>query len=213
MTVTNVAPTLSNLSGDTINEGDTATVTGNIADPRTDDTFDLVIDWGDGSVPEAFLDTPQGAFSKTHTYLDDPPGTETSYTVDVSVDDGDGGTDSGSTSVTVNNLAPTLSNLSGDTIDEGGTATVSGTITDPRGRQRCSHPSTTPRRWTRPSRGTGLSCRTTTDSRSAPMVSQLGSATSGLVFLRIWARVSTPAASRAWVALPPSTQRLSTSGV
>ena len=75
VTVNNLAPTLSNLSGDTIDEGGTATVSGTITDPGADDTFDLVIDWGDGNIPETFADTPQvtsARLTSTPTMLPPP---------------------------------------------------------------------------------------------------------------------------------------------
>ena len=134
VTVNNLAPTLSNLSGDTIDEGGTATVSGTITDPGADDTFDLVIDWGDGNIPETFADTPQGNFSKTHIYADDAPTAigQASYAVDVSVDDGNGGTDSDNTTAKVNNIDPDVvpgPDQEGEVDDP---INVSATFTDPR---------------------------------------------------------------------------------
>ena len=129
----NLAPTLSNLSGDTIDEGGTATVSGTITDPGADDTFDLVIDWADGNIPETFADTPQGNFSKTHIYADDAPTAigQASYAVDVSVDDGDGGTDSDNTTVTVNNIDPYVVPGPDQEGEVGDPINVSATFTDP----------------------------------------------------------------------------------
>ena len=129
--VNNVAPILA-LSGDTIDENGTATVSGTITDPGTQDTFTVVIDWGEGSPVTYSYGAGTTSFNETHQYLDDnPTGTPSDvYTISGSITDDDTGTGSASTTVTVNNVAPILA-LSGNTIDENGTATVSGTITDP----------------------------------------------------------------------------------
>src|SRR2546426_2763388 len=74
------------------------------------------------------------SFSATHQYLDDnPSGTASdTYTISVSVTDDDTGTDSGSTSVTVNNVAPTITSLSSPaSINESDTLTLTGTFHDP----------------------------------------------------------------------------------
>ena len=131
VTVNNVAPIVT-ATGDTIDEDGTATVSGTISDPGTEDTFTVTIDWGEGA-PEVFS-YPVGAtgYSETHQYLDDnPTGTASGvYSVSVTVEDGGGGVGNASTGVTVNNVAPIVT-ATGDTIDEDGTATVSGTISDP----------------------------------------------------------------------------------
>jgi hypothetical protein len=69
--VQNVPPTLSNVSitGPT-NEGGVATLTGNISDPGIQDTFTLVVNWGDGSTPQTFhYAAGTTAFSETHRFL------------------------------------------------------------------------------------------------------------------------------------------------
>jgi len=131
VTVNNVAPIIS-VSGDTINENGVATVSGTITDPSLLDTFTIVIDWGEGS-PQTYT-YPAGTtlFSETHQYLDDDPtGTPSDvYTISASILDDDGGTDSDSTTITVNNVAPIISVI-GNIIDENGVVVVSGVITDP----------------------------------------------------------------------------------
>ncbi len=135
-TITNVPPTLAGITVTSpINENGTATLSGTIADPDTGDTFSLVVDWGDGSAPQTFnYAAGTTAFSETHLYTDDnPTGTASDANpVNLTLSDSAGNTDTDSTSVTVNNLAPTLSNVAISTpINEAGTATLSGTITDP----------------------------------------------------------------------------------
>lgn len=136
ITVNNVAPTLSGVNiTSPINENDTATLTGTITDPGTLDTFTLTVDWGDGSAPEVFTYTAgTTSFSETHTYLDDnPTGTSSdNYTVSLTLNDDDTGSDTDSDTVTVNNVAPTLSGVAlNSPINENDVVTVTGTITDP----------------------------------------------------------------------------------
>lgn len=110
VTVNNVAPTLT-LSGMTINENGTATVSGVLTDPGTLDTFTVGIDWGNGETGTATLPVGTTNFSFSHQYLDDAPtGTASdTYTVEVTVTDDDGGSGSNTSLVTVNNVAPTAS--------------------------------------------------------------------------------------------------------
>jgi len=132
VTVSNVAPAISSVTGDTIDENGTATVSGSFSDPGPFDTFTVTIDWGEGTPVDYFYPAGVSGFVATHQYLDDnPSGTLTDdYTVSVTVTDDDSGSDSDSTSVTVNNLDPVIDSVSGDTIDENGTAMVSGTFSD-----------------------------------------------------------------------------------
>src|SRR5262249_32333651 len=49
--VNNVPPTIAGLAiTPSINEGDVATLTGNVVDPSPGDTFTMSVDWGDGTV-------------------------------------------------------------------------------------------------------------------------------------------------------------------
>ena len=141
ITVTNVAPTLTSVAATSvINENGTATVTGLLSDPGTADTFTLTVDWGDPLSPSnvetyTFAASAGGSqpFTLMHQYLDDnPTGTAADdYTIGLVAADNESGTGTGSTSVTVNNVAPTLSGLSATTISENGVTTLTGTITDP----------------------------------------------------------------------------------
>jgi|GEM_PF-2010715 len=131
VTILNVAPAVTAV-GDTINENDYATVSGTITDPGINDTFTVVIDWGDGSSNTYNYPAGTTVYGESHQYLDDDPtGTPSDvYPITVTVTDKDGGVGVATTSVTVNNVAPVVAAV-GDTIDEDDYATVSGTITDP----------------------------------------------------------------------------------
>ena len=111
--VTNVSPVLSNLSGSatSVNEASNFTLSGDLTDPGSADTFELTIDWGDGSTPAlASLPTGTTSFSFDHTYADDDPtGTASdTYAIDLSVADDDGGEATGASSVVVDNLPPAV---------------------------------------------------------------------------------------------------------
>jgi hypothetical protein len=131
VTILNVAPVVTAVA-DIIDENDYAAVSGTITDPGTEDTFTVVIDWGDGSSDT--YDYPAGTtvYSETHRYPDDDPtGTPSDvYPITVTVTDKDGGVGVAATTVTVNNVAPAVTAV-GSVIDENDYATVSGTITDP----------------------------------------------------------------------------------
>ena len=136
----NVAPTLSNLVATTIDEDGTTTLTGTLSDPGTADTYTLDVVWGDPLSPNnvkqyTFAASPGGTqnFSLTHRYLDDnPSGNPTNdYAIALTATDDDGGSSPGTVTVTVDNVAPTLSGLAATMISENGTTTFTGTITDP----------------------------------------------------------------------------------
>jgi PKD domain/RTX calcium-binding nonapeptide repeat (4 copies) len=135
VTVNNVAPTITSLSGaSSIDEGDTLTLNGTFFDPGTQDTFSLQVNWGEGPTQTYLLPAGATSFSISHQYLDDnPSGTASDvYPISVTLTDDDTGAASASASVTVNNVAPTITGLTGaSSIDEGGTLTLSGTFHDP----------------------------------------------------------------------------------
>jgi parallel beta-helix repeat protein len=113
VTVNNGAPAVT-ATGDIVDENGFATVSGSIIDPGVEDAFVLVIDWGEGSASYYY---PAGAtaYSEMHLYLDDNPTGTTSdiYNIDVSITDDDGGVGASSTTVQVNNVAPTITELTG----------------------------------------------------------------------------------------------------
>jgi hypothetical protein len=131
VTVNNVAPKVTGLTPDSaINENDTFTLNGTFYDPGTLDTHTIVIAWGPGEGTTTLttagpnpagttLGSPLGDghwnFSAIHQYLDDnPSGTPSDvYLVGVTITDKDNGVGTGSTSVTVNNVAPVVAPIQG----------------------------------------------------------------------------------------------------
>jgi len=135
----NHPPVLSNLVVTPVNEGDTATLSGEITDPDEHDTFTLDIIWGDGQT-ESF-NYPEGTttFELTHRYLDDPPpgapfGDDYLITITAS-NDHRAGIDSRGLLVTVNNVNPIIIDSvvtpPGHVIVPGGTITLFLNYTDP----------------------------------------------------------------------------------
>lgn len=123
VTVNNVIPTVLGIDANDIVEGQFVIVYGNLYDPGTYDTFSLSVAWGDGAV-NMHKNFKSGSFQLSHQYLDDGQ-----YTLTITVTDDDGGSSSTNALVTVSNSIPVVT-VVGDTINEGGMATVSGTITD-----------------------------------------------------------------------------------
>ena len=138
VTVNNVAPSALSLTlgPAVLNEGDTASLSGSFSDPGVGDTHTVVINWGDGG-PNTTLNLAANVtnFNATHVYVDDnPTATATdNYTVTVTVGDDDLGSTSRTTPVTVNNVAPVLSNvtLTPFALFENDVATLSGKVSDP----------------------------------------------------------------------------------
>lgn len=118
VTVSNVAPAISSLSGDTTGtEGETLAWTCAATDPGTD-TVSYAWSFGDGS-------TATGA-SVTHGYTD-----EGGYTVTCTASDEDGASSSSTLGVTTTNVAPALT-ITGDASgDEGGTFAIDAGLVDP----------------------------------------------------------------------------------
>ena len=125
----------SGLSVTTVDENGTATLTGVVSDPGS--PFTLDVNWGDPLSPDNLeqFAFPSGttSYELTHQYLDDNPSITASdtYNIDLTFSGGAGGTFSDSTTVVVNNVAPTLENLSVTTLDREGRVTLTGVIVDP----------------------------------------------------------------------------------
>jgi choice-of-anchor C domain-containing protein len=134
VTVNNVAPSALALNSPVVDENGTAMLTGSFDDRGTLDTHTVVIDWGPGEGITT-LTLPLGArsFSASHQYLDDNPTATPSdtYTVSVTVTDDDSGAVTGSTTVVVNNVAPSALVLNSPVINENGIATLAGSFDDP----------------------------------------------------------------------------------
>jgi len=117
-----------------INENDIASVTGTIIDPDAVQPHDLTIDWGDGSSTTTNLKPAVISFSVAHRYLDDnsPATGSRIYPIGLSISDNAGGNSSSGLAVTVNNVAPSLTNVAiTSPIPLNSTATLSGNFTDP----------------------------------------------------------------------------------
>jgi PKD repeat protein len=143
VTVGNVAPTVAVIGNQTVAEGNKLSLPNiatffdpgfnNPANPNgaSVETFTYSINWGDGTAADAgpvtavlqgSAGTPTtGAVNDvSHTFADD--GT---YTVTVTITDDNGGATSKSFTVTVNNVAPTITGIAGpQTVDEGTQLTI-----------------------------------------------------------------------------------------
>jgi large repetitive protein len=127
LVVNNVPPTVASFPGATVAEGSHYTAPGTFSDPGTLDTWSATVDYGDGSGVQP-LTLAGNSFALDHLYARD--GT---YTVTVAVTDDDGGTDSRTASVVVQNVAPVVTGASVDrtTVAENGVVTLTITFTDP----------------------------------------------------------------------------------
>ncbi|MFH7242490.1 MAG: cadherin-like domain-containing protein [Spirulina sp.] len=113
----------------TINEGSSISLTGSFTDVDSGDSHTVTIDWGDGTpvttlaaTDLTLAGTTYTLPARSHTYAD-----EGNYTVTVMVEDAAGAMTSRTQAITVNNVAPTIT-------DAGGTA-VPPSITLPLGQE------------------------------------------------------------------------------
>jgi hypothetical protein len=109
VTVTNVDPSVSLDPVATTSETTSITLNGIGTDPGWEDDLTATVDWDDGNGPQALSGTQENVrpnatltFSVDHTYGDNGV-----YTVEVCVDDDDGGQGCATTNVTVTNTDPT----------------------------------------------------------------------------------------------------------
>lgn len=115
--VLDAAPIITNVSvtPDTIEENNEVSLAATFWDPGTTDTFTCTITWGDGSA-DTVLNLPAGSTSceATHTYTDDDPSgtSEDDYHPLVTVTDNSGNYSESSATVTVQNVAPVISDVS-----------------------------------------------------------------------------------------------------
>lgn len=108
VTVHNVAPTVSAV-GDSISEGEAATVSATFTDPGVLDDHTASVAWGDGTAQD--VSVAQLAAGVDHEYGDNG-----SFDVTVTVVDDDGGTGSDTVTVTVANLDPEIGLDLGDQV-------------------------------------------------------------------------------------------------
>ena len=136
LTVNNVPPVVSfNLSANPINENDSLQVTGSVVDPGSLDSQTVSIDWGDGSTPTVLsLDPGVTSFMASHPYPDDDPTNTSSdpYPINVTATDKDNGVGQAGVNLTVNNVDPVITGITGpaDPVPLGQQVTVTADFTD-----------------------------------------------------------------------------------
>jgi hypothetical protein len=123
LTVDNVAPSIAaDNAAVTVNEGDTASNTGTLSDPGAD-TLTL------SASPGTVTDNGDGTWSWSLATTDGP---DDSQTVTITATDSDGASNSTSFGLTVDNVAPSVAaDNAAVTVNEGDTASNSGTLSDP----------------------------------------------------------------------------------
>ena len=127
LTRRNTPPTVNALPNATINEGSAYTASGSFADPDTGDAWTATVDYGDGSGKQNLSLNTDKTFSLNHVYDDNG-----SYTTTVTVTDTAGASGSGEATVTVNNVPPTITSLTGPTqVLTDTKLSYNGTATDP----------------------------------------------------------------------------------
>jgi hypothetical protein len=138
LTVTNIAPVVDAPTvngGEPSNEGQAVFAIADFFGPDLPDAYSCAVDFGDGSDPQyGVVERKETLHSFVcigldHTYLDDGD-----YTVTVEVTNREGESSSNSVVHVVNNVAPTVIDVSNDgPVDQGSSATISVTATDPAG--------------------------------------------------------------------------------
>ena len=110
--VENVAPVVDAGADETASEGSPISFSGSFTDSGSLDTHTIDWSFGDGG-------TDAGTLTPTHTYADDG-----SYTVTLTVTDGEGGEGTDTMIVNVENVAPTATLGNSGPVDEGSPVTV-----------------------------------------------------------------------------------------
>ena len=99
-TITNVVPTVDAGDDQTVDEGDTVSITPTFQDAGSDDTHIAVINWGDQS-DVTVIDSAVSPIAADHAY-----GDQGTFTVTVTVTDDNGGIGTSSLTVTALNVTP-----------------------------------------------------------------------------------------------------------
>jgi Ca2+-binding RTX toxin-like protein len=121
-------PVVTGLAAAPIVEGQTATLTGTIADTGAHDHFTVAIDWnGDGTDDQTVVNVAAGAFSFSHQYANDVPGGAAVRVTVTNV----AGSAVASTNLVVANAPPVVTLNPVAAVTAGGTATLAGSVTDP----------------------------------------------------------------------------------
>ena len=112
----------------TIQEGGSTALTVTFSDPGTLDTHTYEVDWGDGVVTPGVVAAGSYSFGANHTYADNG-----NYTVTVRVRDDDTDVGVGTARVNVANVAPTLTVVGNQIVNEGSLVALPniGLFTDP----------------------------------------------------------------------------------
>ncbi len=124
--ILNATPVVIAGDGQTIDEGSQFAATGSYSDEGTLDTHTATVNYGDGSGDEPLTLNVDRSFALAHSYSDN--GT---YVATVSVTDDDGATGTVATTITVNNVAPTVTLGDDATLRRGETLMSSGSFADP----------------------------------------------------------------------------------
>lgn len=135
----NTAPIVTGVTVNTnpVNENSAASISATFTDPDAADTHTVTINWGDGGITSFNLAAGVLSFNATYpSYFDDnPTGTASDpYTVTVRVADGSLQSAPFLTTITVANVAPTITSVGvspSGLLGMGATATVTAAFTDP----------------------------------------------------------------------------------
>ncbi len=137
VTVQNAIPVIAppTFSSTSINEADSATMTFSFTDAGINDTHVATINWGDGTAADVISPAVAGTpITRTHQYLDNRTPTSVPYTVTITAQDNNGGTGTNSATISVANLAPSISTwTAAPSVNEGSDATVTLAFNDSAG--------------------------------------------------------------------------------
>ena len=126
----NLAPVVTGPGNQNANEGSSTSFNlGSFTDAAADTPWAVSVDWGDGSTDTTLNATTAGSLgTASHTYLDGPA----THTVTVTVTDKNGASGQAAFSVSVANVKPTVTIISGaTTVNEGDVRTYTYTVSDP----------------------------------------------------------------------------------